>query len=266
MSDKSLIQFILDLLRDPEKLAEFKDDPKGAMSACGLSAVSPEDVHDALVLAQDNDDVGFDREYHTGGNHVAGASTPPPPPPAHHGDHDAGVKYLDKYITNNYVTNNIDDRDTIIDQSVNQHIDTGGGDFEQSIDNHSVNATGDGSVAAGGDIKDSTITTGDKNVVGDDNKVVNGHDNTTAFGEGSAVRDVSVKDGSAFSVNGDASGDSSTNDSYNKTHTEDNDTTKIHDSYNQHTDNSSETHVDDHSHNDFLSHNDVNVDAHLPVL
>ena len=267
MSEKSLIQFILDLLRDPEKLEEFKDDPKGAMSACGLSAVSPEQVHDALVMAQDNDDVSFDREYHTGGNHtggnhVAGANVPPPPPPASHGDHDAGVKYLDKYITNNYVTNNIDDRDTIIDNSVNQNIDTGGGDFDQRIDNHSVNATGDGAVAAGGDIEDSTITTGNGNAVGEGNQVINGDDNTTAFGEGSsAVRDVSVKDGGAFSVNGDASGNSSTNNSNNKTHTEDNDVTKTIDSNNHTDDHSINTEIDDHSNTDVLSHNDVHVDV-----
>ena len=260
MSDKSLIQFILDLLRDPEKMQDFKDDPKGVMTACGLQNVTPEQVHDAVVMASDSDDVSFDRDYNTGGNHVAGASVPPPPPPAPSGDHDAGVKYLDKYITNNYVTNNIDDRDTIIDQSVNQNIDTDGGDFTQTIDNNSVNATGDGSVAAGGDIKDSTITTGDGNVVGDDNQVVNGDDNTTAFGEGSAVREVSVKDGSAFSVNGDAAGDSSTNDSYNKAYTEDNDVTKIDDSFNRTSDNSIDTRIDDHSHTDLLSHNNLLVD------
>ncbi|TCK27754.1 IniB N-terminal domain-containing protein [Pseudonocardia endophytica] len=264
MADKSLLQFILDLLRDPEKLQEFKDDPKGALSACGLQNVTPEQVHDAIVLASDNDHVSFDRDYNTGGNHVAGASVPPPPPPASHADHDAGVKYLDKYVTNNYITNNIDDRDTIIDQSVNQNIDTHGGDFNQTIDNHSVNATGDGAVAAGGDIKDSTITTGHGNVVGDGNHVVNGNDNTTAFGEGSAVRDVNVKDGSAFSVNGDSSADSSTNDSFNKTHTETTDIDKTINSHNTDTDSSVHTDVDNHSHTDLLSHN--NVDLHLPVL
>ncbi len=262
MSEKSLIQFILDLLRDPEKLEEFSDDPNGVMNACGLGGVSPEEVHDAIVMAQDNDDVSFDRDHHTGGNHVAGANVPPPPPPAHDDDHDAGVRYLDTYVTNNYVTNTVDDRDTIIDQSVNQNIHTGGGDFRQEIDNHSVNATGDGSVAAGRDIEDSTITTGNHNIVGDDNKVVTGEHNTTAFGQGSAVRDVNVEDGSAFSVNGDASGDSSTNDSYTTTHIEDDDVTTIRDSYNHETDNSTETNIDDHSHDDLLSHNDVDLGVH----
>ena len=72
-AEKSLIEFILDLLRYPEKLAEFKDDPQGALASCGLSEVSAEDVHDAIVLAQDNDDVSFDRDYNTGGGSSGGS-------------------------------------------------------------------------------------------------------------------------------------------------------------------------------------------------
>ncbi|MET0187568.1 MAG: hypothetical protein ABW212_01120, partial [Pseudonocardia sediminis] len=89
--------------------------------------------------------------------------------------------------------------------------------------------------------------------------VVSGDDNTTAFGSGSAISDVKVDDGSAFTGNGSASVDNSTTDSYNKVHTEDNDVTKIDDSYNHTTDNSVDTHVEDNSHNDFASHNDTHV-------
>ena len=56
-----------------------------------------------------------------------------------------------------------------VDNSVNQQIDTGGGDFDQDIRHPAPTASGDGAVAAGGDIRNSTVTSGDGNQVGDDN-------------------------------------------------------------------------------------------------
>ncbi|NMH98940.1 IniB N-terminal domain-containing protein [Pseudonocardia acidicola] len=216
----SLIELLLNLLRDPEALAAFQEDPQSFLSSCGITELSPEDVHDAVVLAQDSHDSSFDRDHHTGGNHV---QLPPPPPAPHpapgESHHEAAIKYLNTYITNNYV----DDRDTIVDNSINQNIDNRGGYFEQDIDVDSVVASGDGAVAAGGDIEDSTITTGNGNVVGDGNHVVNGHDNTTAFGNGDATStevggDVNLGDGAAFASGGGAAvhnTDNSTNDSFN---------------------------------------------------
>ncbi|MHA6797174.1 IniB N-terminal domain-containing protein [Pseudonocardia bannensis] len=233
----SLLDLLLSLLRDDEALAAFQDDPDAFLASCGLTELTPEDVHDALVLVEDNQDADFDREYNTGGNHVH----LPPPPHREPGesDHEAAVKYLNTYITNNYV----DDRDTIVDNSVNQQIDTGGGDFNQEIDIDSVVASGDGAVAAGDDIEDSTITTGDGNVVGDGNSVVNGDGNTTAFGAGNATStevggDVNLGDGAAFASGGDATvdnTDNSTNDSYN-----DESDNSVNDSGNDNSDNSLE--------------------------
>ncbi|MFP5069214.1 IniB N-terminal domain-containing protein [Pseudonocardia nantongensis] len=276
MPEKSLIQLILDLLRDPELLAEFKDDPQGLLASCGLSGVSTEDVHDAIVLAQDNDDVSFDRDYNTG-SQVGGAHVPPPPPISHPGPgkdhhedhHEAAVKYLDNYVTNNHYTYNVDDRDTIVDNSINQNIDTDGGDFRQDIDTNSVVASGDGAVAAGRDISDSTITTGNDNLVGDGNQVVDGDDNTTAFGTGDALStgDIALDEGSAFSIGGNATGNDSVNDSYNETeNTTTNETTNTtEDSNNQEYDYSQETVTQDSGNTDLLSDNevDVNVEAAL---
>ncbi len=257
----TLIEFIRELLGWDSESIQLRDwfqkDPQAALEHYGLGHLTAEDVHDAMVLVQDNDTVSFDRDYNTGSNSIDWTWGKGGLAPAAH--HAAGPEHLREHVTNNHVTNNVDDRDTIIDQSVNQHVETHGGDFDQRIDNHSVNATGDGAVAAGDDIKDSTITTGHDNVVGNGNQVVSGDGNTTAFGSGSAVKGVSVDHGSAFSVNGDASGDASTNDSYNKTLTESNSHTSIDDSYNQTTDDSSESHVDDHSHTDIGSHNDVDL-------
>ena len=145
----------------------------------------------------------------------------PPPPHPHPGesDHDAAVRYIKEYVTNNYV----DDRDTSVDNSVNQQIDTGGGDVDQLIRTTSSTASGDGAVAAGGDIRNSTVTSGDGNQIGENNirgdgnvqgegnDVVSGDHNTTAFGSGAAnsadIGHASVSGGGALSVAGDATGE-----------------------------------------------------------
>jgi hypothetical protein len=282
----SLLDLLLNLFRDPQALAAFKEDPNGFLASCG--DISPADVHDALVLLQDNQDASFDRDYNTGGaSHTSGNVHIPPPPPApdHHdgeSDHEAAVRYLNTYVTNNYV----DDRDTIIDNSVNQQIDTGGGDFDQDIDIHSVAATGDGAVAAGGDIEDSTIVTGDHNqvgdgniagdgnVVGDGNDVINGDDNTAAFGNGDAnntsLHDVQVSDGGALAVGGNATGQQDIDGSFNDTTTTTENTTEFDNSFNQDNDSAtdsfneshSETDVDSHdsTHTDVQSHNDLAIE------
>jgi hypothetical protein len=279
-SSNSLIDLLLNLLRDPQALAAYQDDPQGFLSSCGN--VSPADVHDALLLLQDSQDADSSRDYNTGGNHVAGAHIPPPPP-AHDGesDHEAAVRYLNTYITNN----NIDDRDTIVDNSVNQQVDTHGGDFDQDIDVHSTVASGDGAVAAGGDIDGSTVVTGndnqvgdnnvrgDGNVVGDNNDVISGHDNTAAFGNGDAnsasFDHVNVSEGGALAVGGDADGSYDVDGSFNETETTTTNTTDYHDSFNQdndtteHSFNDTSTEVDsdshDQTHNDTLSHNTADI-------
>ena len=209
----SLLDFLLRLISDEDLREDFNDDPEEVLEAYNLNDLSAQDVYDALILAQDSHQASFDRNYDTGHNYV-------PPVPAHAGHggghHDGGhshkeaVEYINKYITNNYV----DDRDTIVDNSVNQNIDNRGGIFNQDIDVDSVVASGDGAVAAGGDIEDSTITTGNGNIVGDNNDVVKGDGNTTAFGNGDAIStgDLTTGNGGAISFGGNASGnDADTN-------------------------------------------------------
>ncbi|MGQ0480679.1 MAG: IniB N-terminal domain-containing protein, partial [Pseudonocardia sp.] len=179
----SLLDWILSILRDPDERAAFQADPGGYADDHGFGDLSAADVHDALCLIADNQsasydhDNGYDNGYDNNG-HVHY------PPPKHYDNDDDAAHYLNNYITNEYTV--VDDRDTYVDQSIHQDIDTDGGDFEQTIDNDPVIASGDGAVAAGGDIEDSTVTTGDGNVVGDNNQAVTGDDNTTAFGSGNA--------------------------------------------------------------------------------
>ncbi|SHL44595.1 hypothetical protein SAMN05443637_12926 [Pseudonocardia thermophila] len=212
----TLIELILSLLRDPAQRAAFREDPEGFLASCGNFTV--EDVKDAIDLA----DV---RDSH--GNHIHVPPAPHPKPHPGESDHEAAVRYLNTYITNNY----IDDRD--ITNIVNQEIDNRGGRFEQDID--FVSNSGDGAVVAGEDIEDSTVVTGDNNqigdgnvqgsgnVVGDGNQAVTGDDNATSFGSGDVSTvggSVSVGPGGAYSGTGNATADNddeSINDSFNTT-------------------------------------------------
>ncbi|MGH8964072.1 MAG: hypothetical protein ACRDXB_01905 [Actinomycetes bacterium] len=238
----TLYEFLLNLLGNPSAIAAYRDDPEGYLASCGES-LSPESVRDALVQLQDNQDGDFQREQNSGSNVQVHVPPPPPAPEPEPGesDQEAAVRYLNTYVTNNYV----DDRDTHVDNSLNQQIDTGGGNFDQDIDIDSTVASGDDSVAAGEDIEDSDIVTGDDNTVGDDNidgddnEAVFGDDNTTSFGDGDASSteidgDVDLDDGSAFASGGSAGSettDNSVSDSYN-----DNSSQSVEDSYNDTTD------------------------------
>lgn len=274
----SLLDWILDLLRDPDARAEFQADPQSYADRNGFADLSSGDVYDALCLIGDNQSASYD--YRGGGGGGGGEHFPPPTHPRHGGE-DAS-QYLNNYITNNYTS--IDDRDTNIDSSVHQNVDTGGGDFEQTIDNDPVIASGDGAVAAGGDIRDSTLTTGEGNVVGDDNQAVTGGDNTTAFGTGDAVTssfdDARFGDGSAVSVGGNAEGSSTDNDTTTSVRGgdgatsinaagSDGDATQF--ANQSETDSSVDSNFDDHSstdsHTDSNSHNqaDINDDHSISV-
>jgi hypothetical protein len=282
----SLLDLLFNLFREPEAKAAFRDDPNGYLATCG--AISPDDVRDALVLLQDDQEADFDREYSAGAGHTSGHGhiAPPPPAPEKHdgeSDHEAAVRYLNTYVTNNYV----DNRDTIIDNSVNQQIDTDGGNFDQDIDIDSTAATGDGAVAAGGDIANSDIVTGDgnqvgegnlagdDNLVGDANDVISGDDNTTAFGDGdanrSALKDVGVNHGGALSVGDTATGDHDANGSFNDTDASTRNSTEFEGSFNTDNDatsrsfNGADTDLDTDSHEtthtDLQSHNDLGIDS-----
>jgi hypothetical protein len=96
------------------------------------------------------------------------------------------------------------------------------GDFNQSIDNDPVVASGDHSVATGGDVRDAVLTSGKGNVVGEHNHATTGDDNSTAFGSGDATEarlaGLHTGDGSSVSVGGDAAGHSEDNDTRTSAH------------------------------------------------
>lgn len=249
----SLIEFIRELLENSSLQEQFKQEPAVALHAVGLGHIDAHDVHDALTLVNDDSQhADFTHAYLGGAGSGAHSSVVAP---AVHG-HESAAAYVHRYVTNTFV----DDRRTTVAHPVGQHVDTRGADFDQDIDVHSTTASGDGTVATGHDLDDSTITTGagdqigsgdvsgDGNVVGDGdgNSVATGSHDTTAFGEGNATGtdvsgDARIGDGAAFASGGDAAV-TSTDDS-------------VHDSGNSSTDDSTHGSSNDYS-NNAVTHSD----------
>ncbi|MDQ3764297.1 MAG: IniB N-terminal domain-containing protein [Actinomycetota bacterium] len=249
----TLLDFILNLLRDSDAKAAFIADPEKALAEAGLSDVCGEDVADAMSYVADYHPVTYvgSREYHgghtSGPHHGHGGHSYHPEP------HATAVHQLE-YISNNY--SYIDDQDTIIDKSVNQSI-WNEGTLLQRFDDDSVIAT-DQSVAAGRDI-DGNVANGDDNVVGDGNNVGNSwyrddHSINDSF-NGNNIADRggvagTNNDGNApnaYNSNvatNDSAVDNSTRDSYNTT---------VRDSFNDSHDYESNTTVRD-SFNDSHDH------------
>jgi hypothetical protein len=171
---QSLLEFILALLRDGDAKAAFAADPQKTLADAGLGGVCHEDVADAMSYIAEYHPVSFVGDH----GHSGPANVPPPAPvdrPLHnappHGygpePHPSVVHQLE-YITTNY--SYINNHDTVIDKSVNQHI-WNQGFLSQGFEDHSVTAT-DHSVAAGRTI-DGNVASGSNNVVGQGNSVGN---------------------------------------------------------------------------------------------
>lgn len=270
-----LLDWIEHLMRDTDARDAFLEHPDQYAKEHGFDNLSSADVHDALNLIADNGaDLGNGFHY---------------PAPKHwqsNGDQD-GSHYLRGYFDDN--RNAFDRSDTDLDNSVHQDIETRDGrehhwhddwndwhdhgDFNQTLDNDPVVASGDESVATGGDLTDSTVTSGYRNIAGHNNEAVTGEDNSTAFGSGDAAGSHIGRfhggDGSALSVGADSYGHSSDDDTSTRVHNSGDGDTSVNaagdhgyaDNYadQTHHDNSSRSDYEDHSsvdsHEDYESHN-----------
>lgn len=141
----ALIEFILSLLRDPEAAAEFDKDPDAALASRGLSSVSAADVCGVAPIIADRSGV------------VPAPAPAAKPVPVEPNPVIREIKEVTNSLT--YVNN----QNTVVDQSVNQNI-WAGGDVNQIFDNEAVVSTGDGSVAAGGDVDVSTDVDNSTNI------------------------------------------------------------------------------------------------------
>lgn len=141
----ALIEFILSLLRDPAAQAEFDENPDAMLARNGLSGVCAEDVRAVAPVVIDRPDV---------------TPTPPMPPKPPKPEPNEVVREINTLTQN--VT--IDNRSTVIDQSVNQNI-WADGDVTQIFDNEAIVASGDGAAAAGDDAdvdnSETEVSTGD---------------------------------------------------------------------------------------------------------
>jgi len=148
----SIIEFILSLLRDPAAVDELKKDPSGTLARNHLNDACADDVRAVAPVVFDRADV-MPRSGANGGN--GGNGTPrngndsPPVTPRDGNDGNDGVVRELLNIAHNFY---IDNRSTLIDQSVNQNIWTEGGDVNQLFDQTAAVAAGDGSIAAGDDV------------------------------------------------------------------------------------------------------------------
>ncbi|WP_347108320.1 IniB N-terminal domain-containing protein [Paenarthrobacter sp. S56] len=195
-------------------------------------------------------------------------------------DHAHAVQQLIHVVNNYSYTTNIDDRDTINDQSVNQNI-WANGDVSQVFNQEAVIASGDGAIAAGDDVRDSgntttttTTTTNNYDDHSDDHSlnITNGSGEVNVGNTDIEVND-SFNDNSDHSVIKDSyntTDSNNTTDSYNTDVDVD-----VRDSFNETTDNSTHTTTNtdnsDHSTNisDSFNHTDnstdVDVDANIKI-
>ncbi|MGO1798464.1 MAG: IniB N-terminal domain-containing protein [Microbacteriaceae bacterium] len=190
----ALIAFILSLLRDPDAVEGFTADPQAAMMQGGVQDACLADVRAVTPVIVDHPSVTPNPPGPPG----------PPDPPTPPGPPDPVVNEIIRLVSQ-FTT--VDNRSTIVDQSVNQNIWTEGGDVTQVFDQEAVVASGDEAVAAGDDAtvtnSDTDITTGDVSIGNEE------YDNS--FNE----------DGSDNSTVDDSFQDNSTNDSSDQTTVDD---------------------------------------------
>lgn len=151
----ALIEFIMSLLGDPAAAAEFEADPEKVLASKGLSGACVADVRAVAPVIVDRPDV---------------APKPPAPPGP------PGPPSVEKEILN--ITNSfqIDNRATIVDQSVNQNI-WADGDVNQIFDNEAIVNSGDNGAAAGDDAdvnnSDTDVTVGGDVGIGNEDTTTN---------------------------------------------------------------------------------------------
>ncbi|HSO68642.1 MAG TPA: IniB N-terminal domain-containing protein [Arachnia sp.] len=130
----ALIEFILSLLRDPNAAAEFAAAPEETLERSGLGDICGEDVRSVVPVIVDHPDV------------MPRPPAPQPPVVIVNPRPPTVVEEITR-VANNF---HIDNRSTIVDQSVNQSI-WAEGDVLQVFDQETVLAVGDASMAAGND-------------------------------------------------------------------------------------------------------------------
>lgn len=174
----SLIEFLVNLLRDPAAQAEFDRDPHGMLAQHGLGSLSAQDVQDVLPMVADHESVHVkDGGHHSSGNHGGHHVE-------YHGDdpvraisqitqhyevknvvvndsHDYNLTYVDdrRYMDDHSTKTYVDDRDsTSIHADGDVHIkDSFNQDNDTTVVKDSFNQDNDGVDNKGGTIDHSPV-------------------------------------------------------------------------------------------------------------
>ena len=210
VAEKTLLEFLLDLLNDKDALAEFRDDPHAALRGAGLGDCTVDDIKELLPVvlekvdaekcARYEDDCDDDKCYDSEPRHDDHHEHHHKPvdcddegrPAPHCSPADQVVAHLN-YVTNNY---SYDSHDTYNTTNNITKI-WAGDDADIRVDNTTTNVGEHGSFI-GGD-NNAPVVTGDGSFVGDGNQVA-GQNAHAAFGEGSVYDGVNANGGDHGSV------------------------------------------------------------------
>jgi len=172
----SLLDFILNLLKDPQAQAEFRASPEHVLAANGLTGVCAADIHDVLPLVTDNRFVELTSSH---------ATSPSVVPTAGDNGVHAAIQYL-RHITCTYRYDDHGAHGTDLG-----HVNIWAlGDVPQTFDDSHVVTGGPGTPSAGG--APGTGTWGD----GHGNS---GHDSNLSYGDHSSLVHGDTQDGPAGS-------------------------------------------------------------------
>jgi hypothetical protein len=155
MTTPSLLNWIMDLLRNDDARDAFHANPQAAMASAGFTAACADDVRDARAFIADNPHVGHKFPAHEDYNH------------GHHGDHedhDGGHEINIKNINHNVNNNDNDGGDddaagevqNILNTFVFAPVIVLPADAPVVLPDGDVGSAGD--VELGGTITDSTVT------------------------------------------------------------------------------------------------------------
>lgn len=161
LSTSSLIEFLMNLLRDDQAQAEFARDPQGVLARHGLDGVSAQDVCDAQPILAEVPGV---TPHHAQPHHGA-------PQHMHHPQHHDPVHEITKVIHTHSV-----DKQVIVQHDspqyntyneYNQHLSyTDNSITADTVVQDSFNEDNDGVDNKGGVINESNVANGDQDEVG----------------------------------------------------------------------------------------------------
>lgn len=176
----SLLDFLRGLQADEVLRSRFAADPEATIDEHGLGHLSPYDVHDALVLMEDNETADFRHDFDAATVH------PAPPSPQHYGgDEQAAVAYLSDFVAGTFPAAGppaVDDSadfghgdltgtDTDTDSGTHDGTDPGATPFERTedvFDDHLSDDFGDG-FPGESDVAESHPAAGPAHLGGDEN-------------------------------------------------------------------------------------------------